>query len=129
LLERAIQHRESGVTLTASSKFRSLMPRDGHVDFSALAYQDLGSILAPVAQKLAGPDGTLSPDQQRSIEALAAHSSSSLAYAYAGENRILFASRDDSPFGSDIGTLFGFTSAMELRNLIEEATRGHESGH
>src|SRR6185295_12787989 len=46
LLERAIQLRESGVTLATTAKFRDLLGPDGQVNVSVLVYQNL----APLAK-------------------------------------------------------------------------------
>jgi ferric-dicitrate binding protein FerR (iron transport regulator) len=55
LLQRAIDFRASGITLTRSSRFIELLPPDGRVDFSALIFHDFGPLLEPLLRHT--PDG------------------------------------------------------------------------
>jgi hypothetical protein len=48
LIEQAIAQRDSGVNLTTSDQFRSLLPDNGYTDCSALVYRDLGSLIDAV---------------------------------------------------------------------------------
>jgi len=49
LVARALQVKAAGTSIARSAKFLSMEPRDGHVDFSAVVYQNLGTTLAPLA--------------------------------------------------------------------------------
>jgi hypothetical protein len=49
LLSRALQVKASGVSITHSSRFLEMEPRDRYANFSALVYQNLGTTLAPLA--------------------------------------------------------------------------------
>jgi hypothetical protein len=49
LVARALQVKAAGTSIARSAKFLSMEPRDGHVNFSAVVYQDLGTTLAPLA--------------------------------------------------------------------------------
>ncbi|MGA2271018.1 MAG: FecR domain-containing protein [Bryobacteraceae bacterium] len=49
LVARALQVKAAGTSIARSAKFLSMAPRDGHVNFSALIYQNLGTTLAPLA--------------------------------------------------------------------------------
>jgi hypothetical protein len=53
LVTHALQIKVAGTSIKHSSKFLELTPRDRHVNFSAVIYQNLGSSLAPLAS-LAG---------------------------------------------------------------------------
>lgn len=55
LLQRAIDYRTSGISLTRSSRFIELLPPDGRVDFSAVVYHDLGRLIEPLLRHT--PDG------------------------------------------------------------------------
>jgi len=55
LLQRAIDYRTSGISLTRSSRFIDLLPPDGRVDFSAVVYHDLGRLIEPLLRHT--PDG------------------------------------------------------------------------
>ena len=49
LVARALQVKVAGTSIARSAKFLSMEPRDGHVNFSAVVYQNLGTTLAPLA--------------------------------------------------------------------------------
>jgi hypothetical protein len=49
LVARALQVKDAGTSIARSAKFLSMEPRDGHVNFSAVVYQNLGTTLAPLA--------------------------------------------------------------------------------
>ena len=49
LVSRALQLKTAGTSIKHSSKFLELTPRDQHVNFSAVIYQNLGSSMAPLA--------------------------------------------------------------------------------
>ncbi|HEV7518913.1 MAG TPA: FecR domain-containing protein, partial [Thermoanaerobaculia bacterium] len=111
LLDRALAQRASGFTLSSAAKFRSLLPADRQVNFSALVYQNLGSAIAP----LAGALGKVQPEAagQPSIARMLAGAGPSLTYAYAQDDRILFASNSENgPLGLNLGTL------ASLRGLV-----------
>jgi hypothetical protein len=116
LLERAIQLREAGATLVTSAVFRELLPADVEVNFSALLFHNLGDALAPVAGKLQGMAGAESegmPNPARLIGQLRP----TLAYAYAGEDAIQFASSSrPSPLGLNLRALAGFGGLFGMVN-------------
>jgi hypothetical protein len=49
LVARALQIKLAGTSIKHSSKFLELTPRDQHVNFSALIYQNIGTSMAPLA--------------------------------------------------------------------------------
>ena len=49
LVARALQVKDAGISIARSAGFLSMEPRDGHVNFSAVVYQNLGTTLAPLA--------------------------------------------------------------------------------
>jgi hypothetical protein len=49
LVGRALQVKAAGASIARSAKFLSMEPHDGHVNFSAVIYQNLGTTLAPLA--------------------------------------------------------------------------------
>ena len=103
LLTQAIQNRQTGFTLTRSEKFRSQLPTDGRLDFSAIAYVNAG----PALELLAGgasATNAMTPAQKQAVAALAANSKPGLVYAYGEPNRILVSSTG-SFFGLSIDTL------------------------
>ncbi len=115
LLERAIETAEIGRSITSSSEFRSLLPHDGRADMSAIVYQDLQSIVSPLLSGLSETSQTLTPEQRGVIDALGEEMSSSFAYAYAEDDRIIVASTSrTSPFGLDLGNLFSVGGILGL---------------
>jgi ferric-dicitrate binding protein FerR (iron transport regulator) len=49
LVARALQVKAAGTSIARSAGFLAMEPRDGHVNFSAVIYQNLGTTLAPLA--------------------------------------------------------------------------------
>jgi len=113
LLARAIQNREAGYTLIQSQLFRSQLPSDGYTNFSAILYHNLGMVLTPLAQQLKAT-GTLTPEQQQSLDTLSANSAPGLIYAYGEPDRIVVAS-DSGFMGLDMNSLL---STGEGRSLL-----------
>ena len=118
LLERALQQRESGVSLASTPKFRDLLGSDGQVNVSAFYYHNL----APVAEAagkvipqgaFGGKDGI-----PASMASFLIGDGPSLVYAYAEEDRILFASTNKSQMGLNLQTLSGFGGVL---GMMEEA--------
>ncbi|HZF14089.1 MAG TPA: FecR domain-containing protein [Thermoanaerobaculia bacterium] len=125
LLDTAITQRAQGFTLASSAKFRALLPEDQQVNFSALVYHNLGSALAPLANL--APQGAPGNGGAggASIARMIAGSGPTLTYAYAQDDRILFASHSETgPLGLNLGTLAslrGLLGAMGSGPGAEEA--------
>lgn len=109
LLNRAIQTRETGFVLSRSEAFRSQLPRNGQVNFSAIVFHNFGAVLAPLAERMA-PFANATKAQRDSIQALAANSTPGLIYAYGEPDRITVASTSTF-FGLDL-------NSFALPNLI-----------
>lgn len=119
LLERAIRQRESGVSLASTPKFRDLLGSDGQVNVSAFYYQNLDE-LAKAAGKVI-PKGVLGEGRTpAAISNLLLGHGPSLVYAYAEEDRILFASTSKSPLGLNLGTLAGFGGVLGMMDHAQE---------
>jgi hypothetical protein len=99
LLTRAMQNRETGMVLSRSEGFRSQLPQDGRMNFSALIYHNIGSALAPYADTLGSMGST--QEQKDSIRTLLANSKPGLIYAY-GENEAIRIATAGTFFGFDI---------------------------
>ena len=110
LLERSLQQRESGVSLASQPKFRDLLGQDGQVNVSAFFYQNLQPVLDSA--------GKLVPQEmkknQNQIQNLILGQGPTLIYAYAEEDRILFASTSTSPLGLNLQTLAGFGGMLGM---------------
>ncbi len=115
LLERALQLRDSGVTLATAPKFRDLLGPDGQVNVSAFFYQNLKPLADAAADML--PKGALGPaDRQGQMATFLLGQGPTLVYAYAHEDRILFASTNESPLGLNLQTLAGFGGVLGMMN-------------
>lgn len=125
LLERALQLRDSGVTLASAPKFRDLLGPDGQVNVSALVYQNLKP-LADSASKLA--PRSVTEGTSAGLNTLL-FQGPTLLYAYAETDRIVFAGNHENPLGHNLGlltTLGGFLGVVDdahseaLRQGMEE---------
>lgn len=118
LLERAIDIRQSGVTLATTPKFRDLLGPDGQVNVSALVYQNLGP-LAESASKVLPGDRTQGKSVPSQISNYLIAQGPTLYYAYAEPDRIVFAGSNQHPLGLNLGTLAG------LGNIVGAAGKHH----
>jgi hypothetical protein len=118
LLERALRQSESGVSLASTPKFRGLLGSDGQVNVSAFYYQNLAE-LAKSAGKII-PKGALRQAGPGSMASFLIGDGPSLIYAYAEEDRILFASTNKSPLGLNLQTLSGFGSVLGMMDHAHE---------
>ncbi len=118
LLDRAIRFRDSGYSITDSSRFTALLPADGRNNFSALIYQDLSSVMSSVAERLA--QGQLTDEQLSALEALQAESAPTLGYAYGEESSILVAaSSENDALSSVLLYLLGMKNPAGLEQLFK----------
>ena len=85
LVLTSLQTKSNGDSLARSGAFLSLLPKDGHVNFSAVMYQNLAPLLQPLASQL-------SADQMQTLQQIAADSKPTVICAYAGDDRIELAS-------------------------------------
>lgn len=121
LIERALKYRESGFTLLRSPRFTSTLPADGNANFSAIFYHDLAPLLEPLAGQMEKATKSLPEEQQRAIRATA-DAPPTLAYAYAQNERIIFATDSEGgPFGFSPATLMGLPSSFEMQHVLSQA--------
>jgi hypothetical protein len=118
VLEGAIANRTSGLTLSRSAAFRAQLPQDGHSNFSAILYYNMGSMVGPVVDQLKA-SGLMTPDQQKSAGMLTSNREPGLIYAYGEPDRIVVASRSGF-FGLNLDTLLGLNAkgAAALPQLL-----------
>lgn len=103
LLVRALEYRSTGYSLSRAQKFTALLPHDGHVNFSGMIYHNVGALLAPLAGAV-----QLTPEQRRSLEAVAPASTPTLILVYGEADRIQLAS-SGSFFGFRLEQMLGFS--------------------
>ncbi|MFQ5459559.1 MAG: FecR domain-containing protein [Anaerolineae bacterium] len=122
VLDRAIRYARDGYTLTRSQSFRDLLPTDGRTSFSAVWFQDLGPIIAPLARAGDYVDGAAAPGGSRLpgiIEGLGATMPPSLAYAYAEADRIVMASTGAGPLGWSAADFISAVGALEMGEAVQ----------
>jgi ferric-dicitrate binding protein FerR (iron transport regulator) len=90
LVARALQVKAAGISIARSAAFLSMEPRDGHVNFSAVVYQNLGTTLAPLAGLLSAFGGA-GQGRQNPLQDLG-NLKPSLIAAYGEPDRITVAS-------------------------------------
>jgi hypothetical protein len=111
LVMNAIAIHQNGNSLARSADFRALLPQDEHPDVSAVLYQNLAPVIAPIA-------GQLSPSQLQSLQQLAAETKPSVVCAYGEDNAIRVAT-SSRLFGFDLNTL----ALTTLMNATEHGRR------
>jgi ferric-dicitrate binding protein FerR (iron transport regulator) len=84
LLVRAAETHASGDTLLTSPKLVALLPKDGPLDFSMLAFQDVGGALGALASALGSAPGSAASELSKS--------GATLGWAWAEPSRIVFGS-------------------------------------
>jgi hypothetical protein len=121
LLLSSIQNREAGYTLTRSANFTSQLPGDGYVNFSAVVYQNVGAMLAPIANVLKSTTA-LTAAQRQSIDALSQNTAPSLVSAYGGSDEITIANTG-SLFAAGFESFLGINrqGPLEILHVLKEA--------
>jgi hypothetical protein len=116
LLEAAIAAKTSGTSLSRSAAFRNALPHDGQANFSALAYENLGTLGASLSSALQ-TFGKQVPEARGLQAAAAVTAGSTLVGAYGESDRIILSSTALPGFGS--GTLMSMTGPLSMFSLIE----------
>ena len=99
LLLNSIDFRETGYTLKESANFIALLPEDGEANFSALFYQDFGSLLQPLAEQIPSSIGGISEEDMSQVEDILGSMEPTLMYAYGDPDQITLAGTGDA-FGA-----------------------------
>lgn len=118
LVTQAVRYFDSGVSLLNSPRFMASLPEDGNTNFSALFYHNLASLVQPIAGRLQGSAKNMSEEQQRALSSLA-NTAPTLAYAYAQDDRIIFAAdTEGGPFGLSPASLLGMPNSFGLQHIL-----------
>jgi hypothetical protein len=122
LLDQAIRYHDSGYSITEAPRFVALLPADGHNNFSALVYQDVGNVMQALAEGLAQAQGeALTPEQQAQLDAMKTESSPTLGYAYGEEDRIILAGASEgNALSSLILRLLGVKNPAGIEQLLAD---------
>jgi hypothetical protein len=119
LVENAIKYRESGHTLLGSPKFKATLPEDKQVNFSAMVYQNAGSIIAPVAKAVGGMTEGNAPNGVRKTIKQLLGAKAGLAYVYALNDRMIMSvNSEDGPIGLSPSDLLGLPGTPGLGHII-----------
>jgi hypothetical protein len=108
LLLEALHTHATGNSLAHSQSFRALLPKDENENYSAIAYQNLGPVLAPLLAQFTGKSAD-------ALKQLAADSRPTAICAWGRDSRIEVAS-DSRLFGFDFLTL---GALFNSRNKID----------
>jgi FecR-like protein len=125
LLDRAIEQRGNGYSITRATAFTQLLPRDGDVNVSALVWQNLGPALGPIAGRLTG---LLADQELQEMKAFAQGAKPSLVTFSATHDRIVLNSQGDAGFGSMLGSLVSMNQIGMMSELLHEAAEKHHEG-
>ena len=121
LVERAVRLPESGYSLLRSARFTAGLPADGNANFSAVFYHNLGPLVQPFADRIAGSASKLPKEQADAIKNMAADMPPTLAYAYAQGDSITFAANTEGgPFGLSPASLLGMPNALEIQHILSK---------
>jgi len=94
VVAKALQVKRAGVSITRSSRFVEMAPRDHYANFSALVYNNLGTTLAPIVGLLGAFAPQQRPGQPNPLNGLANVKPWMIA-AYGEPDRITVASNGD----------------------------------
>ena len=122
LLDRAIEQRGNGYSLTRSATFTQLLPRDGDVNVSALVWQNLGPMLGPIAGRLSG---LLADAELQELNSFAQGAKPSLVTLSAGNDRIVLNSHGDPGFGSMLGSVVSMNQLGMFSRMLHETAEKH----
>ncbi|MBC7908936.1 MAG: FecR domain-containing protein [Pyrinomonadaceae bacterium] len=128
LVTQAVRYRDSGYTLLTAPRFKAALPADGNTNFSAILYHNLAPLVQPLADRMKGTAQNLPQEQQQALSSLA-DSAPTLAYAYAQDDRVIFAAdTEGGPFGLSPATLLGMPTSFGLQHILMEGMNEKPSG-
>ncbi len=109
LVDRALAVRDSGYSLVDSPSFKALLPEDGYLDFSAVAYSSLGTLGNQFLSMLAP---SLTPEQRQTLDQLEL-GAPTLTCVYGGEQQIrVVSTAQGGILGSRLTSLLGLGSLL-----------------
>lgn len=121
LVDRALQFRSSGYTLTRSADFTQLIPKDRSTNFSGMIYQNMGPTLGPLADLFASGAG-IKAEQKQAIRQFASDLKPMLV-TVCGEGDRLTVASTSSLLGLSPARLAGLPGPMAMMELF-----GHKKG-
>jgi len=130
ILNQALQAKTTRTSIARSTKFVAMMPRDSYANFSAVAYQNLGTTLGPIAGLLGAMAPAGAAGRGNAMQSLANPKPAFIA-AYGEADRITIAG-NGSMLGAGMaqlmsGSLLGIAgNALPLAQFQMQGTRGRE---
>ena len=112
LVIKAINVRNSGVTLAKSATFTSLLPKDQHTNVSGIVYQNLVSVAAPLMAQM-------NPNEAQSLQTITANAKPSLLVAYGDAESVEIATTGRY-FGFDVNN-FALSQLLNLSGTRKKA--------
>ena len=123
LIGRALQARESGISLTTTGSFRDLLPQDDRVNFSGVVYQNLGAILGPLAQTVGGMAGSLTPGQAQILGEISENTRPTMTLAYGDPDRLSFSyTHEGGFFSTGLANFLSIQSLLDVQELMSRST-------
>jgi hypothetical protein len=125
ILLQTIESYEAGATIRNAPEFVGLLPATSQLNFSLLAYQNMESLVSPLAQQiigtLSGGREQLSEAQGKEIEKVSGgHSGAALVYGYGRGDRIdVFGNSKDWDSAGGMRSVANVTLTWLIQNLIE----------
>ncbi len=127
LVTQAVRYHDSGATLLNSARFKASLPEDGNTNFSAIFYHNLAPLVQPLADRIQGSAKNLSQEHQQALASLA-DTAPTLAYAYAQNDRIIFAAdTEGGPFGLSPASLLGMPNSFGLQHILMQSMNDKSS--
>ena len=128
-IQRALQNRNAGITLTGSAQFRELLPADAQVNFSAVVYQNMGAVLGPLARTLGNVASQFTDDQTQLIDQLGNLNRPSLTLAYGERERIVFVNTGEGGLlGSTLGSFLRLDTLTNMQQMLQQAAEQNQTG-
>jgi hypothetical protein len=121
LVDRAMQTRASQYTLLDAPQLSRLMPVDSQLHFSGLAYQDVGSLLGPLAETASKLNSQLTPEQQQMVAELSADAlAPSLVGVYGETDSIrVVGTTEGGLLGGAFDRLLGAGQMLEMGRMLQ----------
>ena len=118
LVDQAISHYQAGTGLLTDAEFRSLLPQDGYLDFSAVAFNRIGELLADMLEHV---PNALSTEQLQAVTALSKESGPSMYSVYGNPGSIRFVQNGSSHLP------FGLSQFLSLQTMLKAAQGQNQS--
>ena len=129
LIQQSLSNRRNGLTLVNSAKFQQALPADAEVNFSAVVFQDLGSVLGPFARTLGAMSQRFSQQEQQILTEFGSTMTPSVTLAYGEPERLVFVnSSEGGLLSSTLGSFLRLDTLMSMQQLLTHAANERGAG-